>query len=331
MTKNQKRRLVILGAGGRDFHNFNVAFRDREDFEVLAFTATQIPGIENRTYPPELSGRLYPEGIPIIPEQTLPEFLRAHPADEAIFAYSDVSHEYVMRKASAILAAGLDFRLMGPESTQIQSSKPVVAVLASRTGSGKSQTTRRVCQGLRALGLKVIAVRHPMPYGNLARQGVQRFESVADLARHECTVEEMEEYEPHIVSGTIIYSGVDYEAILRQAEREADVVVWDGGNNDMSFYKPDLQIVVVDPLRAGHELSWHPGHANFLAADVVVINKIDSASLDQIDQVRRHVAENVPRAQVVEAASPIYAEGGRRSAGARCWWWKTAPPSPTAG
>ena len=315
MEPNQKRRVVILGAGGRDFHNFNVAFRGRGEVEVLAFTATQIPGIENRTYPAVLAGAGYPQGIPIIPEESLPEFLKTHPADEAIFAYSDVSHEYDMQKGSWILSLGLDYRLMGPASTQIPSRKPVVAVLASRTGSGKSQTTRAVCRRLREAGLKVVAVRHPMPYGDLAKQDVQRFAEVADLARHQCTVEEMEEYEPHIVSGTIIYAGVDYEAILRQAEKEADVVVFDGGNNDMSFYKPDLQIVVLDPLRPGHELTWHPGHTNLLSADVVVINKIDSASLEQINEVRRNVAQHAPRAQVVEAASPISVEGWEKIRG----------------
>ena len=315
MESNKKRRVVILGAGGRDFHNFNVAFRERDDIEVVAFTATQIPGIENRTYPAVLAGPLYPKGIPIIPESHLPEFLRTHPADEAIFAYSDVSHEYVMQKASWMFALGLDFSLMGTRSTQIPSNKPVVAVLASRTGSGKSQTTRAVCRCLREAGLKVVAIRHPMPYGDLAKQDVQRFATVADLARHKCTVEEMEEYEPHIDSGTIIYSGVDYAAILREAEKEADVVVFDGGNNDMSFYKPDLQIVVLDPLRPGHELIYHPGNANLLAADVVVINKIDSASLDQINQVRRNVATFAPKAQVVEAASPIFVDGWEKIRG----------------
>jgi len=317
MKSNGKHRVVILGAGGRDFHNFNVAFRDRSDVEVVAFTATQIPGIENRVYPPVLAGSLYPKGIPIIAEERLPEFLGENHVDEAIFAYSDVSHDYVMSKASWVMSLGYDFRLMGPTSTQIASTRPVISVLASRTGSGKSQTTRTVCRALRELGQKVVAVRHPMPYGDLSKQGVQRFEAVADLVRHRCTVEEMEEYEPHIVSGTIIYAGVDYEAILREAEKEADVVVWDGGNNDMSFYRPDLQIVVVDPLRPGHELTWHPGHTNFLSADVVVINKVDSASLDQINQVRRNVATHVPRAVVVEAASPISVEGQEKIRGRR--------------
>jgi predicted GTPase len=309
--------VVILGAGGRDFHNFNVAFRGRSETEVVAFTATQIPGIDDRVYPPALAGPLYPQGLPIIPEESLPEFLRDHPADEAVFAYSDVSHEYVMRRASWILSLGLDFRLMGTSSTQIRSRKPVVAVLASRTGSGKSQTTRRVCGLLRELGQKVVAVRHPMPYGDLARQGVQRFASVEDLARHECTIEEMEEYEPHVVSGTVIYAGVDYEAILREAEKEADIVVWDGGNNDMSFFRPDLTVLVVDPLRAGHELRYHPGNTNLLTADVVVINKVDSASGEQVQEVRRNVEAHNPGAVVVEAASPIFAEGWERIRGRR--------------
>ncbi len=312
-----KRRLVILGAGGRDFHNFNVAFRGRTDVEVVAFTATQIPGIENRSYPTELAGAGYPKGIPIIPEQSLAGFLKLHPVDEAIFAYSDVSHEYVMTKASQLMALGLDFRLMGPNSTQVASTKPVIAVTAIRTGCGKSQTTRTVCSLLRAAGKTVVAVRHPMPYGDLVKQGVQRFQTVEDLARHECTIEEMEEYEPHIANGTVVYAGVDYEAILRQAEKEADVVVWDGGNNDLSFYRPNLTIVVVDPLRAGHELRYHPGHANFLSADVIVINKIESASREEIEIVRRNIRENVPNAIVVDAASPVAVDDPSKIRGKR--------------
>ncbi|MBK8231494.1 MAG: GTPase [Candidatus Eisenbacteria bacterium] len=312
-----KRRLVILGAGGRDFHNFNVALRGRDDVEVVAFTATQIPGIENRVYPPELAGPHYPKGIPIIPEESLPGFLKLHPADEAVFAYSDVAHEYVMTCASRLLALGLDFRLMGPDSTQVRSVKPVIAVTAIRTGCGKSQTTRKVCGLLRELGSRVVAIRHPMPYGDLVKQGVQRFATVDDLARHECTIEEMEEYEPHIASGTVVYAGVDYEAILRQAEQEADVVVWDGGNNDLSFYKPDLTIVVLDPLRAGHELRYHPGHANFLSADVIVINKIESASREEIETVRRNIREQVPSAIVIDAASPVAVAGSEKIRGRR--------------
>ncbi len=308
MTTKTKRRVIILGAGGRDFHNFNVAFRGRDDIEVVAFTATQIPGIEDRTYPAVLAGPLYPKGIPIIPEESLPEFIRGNPADEAVFAYSDVSHQYVMEKGSWILSMGLDYTLMGPVSTQIRSTKPMISILATRTGCGKSQTTRRVCALLREAGRKVVAIRHPMPYGDLAKQGVQRFATVEDLALHKCTIEEMEEYEPHVVSGTVIYSGVDYEAIVREAEKEADVIIWDGGNNDMSFYRPDLQITVVDPLRPGHELTYHPGHTNLLNSDVIVINKIDSACLDDINQVRANIAANNPGAVVVDAASPLHVE-----------------------
>ncbi len=317
MASTSKRRLIVLGAGGRDFHNFNVCFRHRDDATVLAFTATQIPGIENRVYPPSLAGAGYPQGIPIIPEESLPAFLKKNPADEAIFAYSDVSHEYVMRKASWVLSMGLDFRLQSPVSTQIASARPVISVLASRTGAGKSQTTRKVCRLLREAGRKVVAIRHPMPYGDLARQGVQRFETVADLARHECTIEEMEEYEPHVVAGTVIYAGVDYEAILREAEKEADVIVWDGGNNDTSFYRPDLQILVVDPLRAGDELSYHPGNTNLLMADVIVINKIDSATLDQVNALRRNIAAYAPAARVIDAASPIFVDDWEKIRGRR--------------
>jgi predicted GTPase len=313
----QRRRVVILGAGGRDFHNFNVAFRNSPEVEVLAFTATQIPGIDDRTYPAVLAGPLYPEGIPIVSEADVPAFLRKHPADEAIFAYSDVSHEYVMQKGSWVMSMGLDYRIMGPASTQIASTKPVISILATRTGSGKSQTTRKVAAILRDAGRKVVAIRHPMPYGDLAKQGVQRFANVEDLARHQCTIEEMEEYEPHVVSGTIIYAGVDYEAILREAEKEADIILWDGGNNDLSFYKEDLSILVADPLRPGHELSYHPGNTNFLRADVIVINKVDSASLDQVNQVRRNISKHNPTAVVVDAASPIFVEDWEKIRGKR--------------
>jgi predicted GTPase len=317
MSNQTRRRVVILGAGGRDFHNFNTVYRQKPEVEVLAFTATQIPGIDERTYPPVLAGPLYPKGIPIIPEESLAEFLRKNPADEAIHAYSDCSHQQVMAKASQCLALGLDFGILGPTATQVKSTKPVVAVLASRTGCGKSQTTRRVCALLKEAGKRVVAIRHPMPYGDLAKQGVQRFAAVEDLARHECTIEEMEEYEPHVVAGTVIYAGVDYEAILREAEKEADVIVWDGGNNDMSFYKPDLQITVVDPLRAGHELLWHPGHTNFLSSQVIVINKVDSASLDQVNQIRENIVRYAPDATVVDAASPIFVEGWEKIRGKR--------------
>lgn len=317
MSGQNVRRTVVLGAGGRDFHNFNVVFRGRSDVRVLAFTATQIPGIEDRVYPASLAGPGYPDGIPIIPEDSLPAFLEQSPADEAVFAYSDVSHDQLMTVASRVLALGLDFRLLGPESTQVRSKKPVVSVCAVRTGCGKSQTTRRVCQILRERGDRVVAIRHPMPYGDLARQGVQRFGEIADLARHACTIEEMEEYEPHLESGTVVYAGVDYEAILRQAEEEADVVVWDGGNNDFSFYRSDLRIVVLDPLRAGHELRFHPGHVNFLSADVFVINKIDSANRDELAIVRENIRRHAPAARVVEAASPVRVSGGEVIRGAR--------------
>ncbi|MBD3162272.1 MAG: GTPase [Candidatus Eisenbacteria bacterium] len=317
MAADTRRKIVILGAGGRDFHNFNVAFRERDGVEVVAFTATQIPGIEDRRYPPELAGRLYPDGIPIVPEEDLARLIREEGAAEAVFSYSDVSHEYVMGLASKVLALGADFRLLGQEATEIASEKPVLAVLAARTGCGKSQTTRRICTILREMGKKTVAIRHPMPYGDLVKQGVQRFETIEDLKRHDCTIEEMEEYEPHIKNGTIVYAGVDYEKILREAEKEADIVLWDGGNNDTSFYRPDLQIVVVDPLRPGHETRFHPGHTNLLGADVVVINKVESASLEGIEEVRRNVREAVPSAVVVDAASPLFVEEGEKIRGKR--------------
>ena len=248
-------RILIMGAAGRDFHNFNTVFRDSHAYEVVAFTATQIPNIEGRAYPPELAGSLYPEGIPIFPEDQLVDLIQQHDIDQVVFAYSDVSHEYVMHKASVVLAAGADFRLMGTKRTMVESRKPVVAVCAVRTGAGKSQTTRYVCDALQEMGHKVVAIRHPMPYGDLVAQKVQRFADYQDLDRHECTIEEREEYEPHIDRGVVVYAGVDYEAILREAEKEADVIVLDGGNNELPFYKPDLQIVVADPHRAGHELT----------------------------------------------------------------------------
>jgi len=300
-----KQRIIIMGAAGRDFHNFNVYFRQNPDYEVVAFTATQIPNIEGRVYPAELAGPLYPSGIPIHPEGELVGLIQSLQADQVVFAYSDVPHEYVMHKASEVLAAGADYRLMGPRHTMLKSSKPVVSIGAVRTGSGKSQTTRRVCEILQGLGKKVVAVRHPMPYGNLVVQAVQRFANHADLDEHECTIEEREEYEPHLDRGTIVYAGVDYEAILRRAETEADVVVWDGGNNDLPFYQPDLHIVVVDPHRPGHELAYHPGEANLRLADVVVINKIDTADAAAIAQVRHNIQAVAPQAVVVDAASPI--------------------------
>ncbi|MBN1991622.1 MAG: GTPase [Anaerolineae bacterium] len=300
-----KQRIIIMGAAGRDFHNFNVYFRNNQTYQVLAFTATQIPNIEGRVYPPELAGPLYPNGIPIRPESELVNLIAELDIDQVIFAYSDIPHAYVMHKASVVLAAGADFRLLGPHHTMLKSSKPVVSICATRTGSGKSQTTRCVCQILQALGQKVVAVRHPMPYGNLVVQAVQRFAEYDDLDEYECTIEEREEYEPHLARGTIVYAGVDYEAILRQAETEADVVVWDGGNNDLPFFQPDLHLVVVDPHRPGHELNYHPGEANLRMADVVVINKIDTADAANVVQVRRNVQTAAPQAIIVEAASPI--------------------------
>jgi predicted GTPase len=301
-------RILIMGAAGRDFHNFNAVFRDNNTYEVVAFTATQIPNIEGRVYPPELAGELYPGGVPIYPEEDLVELIRRHEIDQVIFAYSDVSHEYVMHKASQVLAAGADFRLMGTRDTMLKSNKPVVAVCAVRTGSGKSQTTRHVCDVLQASGHRVVAIRHPMPYGNLVAQKVQRFADYDDLDRHDCTIEEREEYEPHIDRGVVVYAGVDYEAILKEAEKEADVIVWDGGNNDLPFFKPDLHIVVADPHRAGHELTYYPGESNLRAADVVVLNKVDTADLANISLVRKNVRAVNPTATIVEAASPIFVE-----------------------
>ncbi len=301
-------RVLIMGAAGRDFHNFNTFFRDNEKYEVVVFTATQIPNIEGRVYPPELAGALYPAGIPIYPEEELVNLIQEHDINQVIFAYSDVSHEYVMHKASQVLATGADFRLLGTHATMLKSSKPVVAVCAVRTGAGKSQTTRYVCDTLQKSGHKVVAVRHPMPYGNLVAQKVQRFANYNDLDKHNCTIEEREEYEPHIDRGVVVYAGVDYEAILRKAEKEADIIVWDGGNNDLPFFKPDLHIVVADPHRAGHELVYYPGESNLYAADVVVLNKIDTADLADIAQVRENVRKVNPAATMIEAASPIFVE-----------------------
>ena len=307
------RRVVIMGAAGRDFHDFNVAFRDRPDVHVVAFTATQIPGIAGRRYPAVLAGPAYPTGIPIVPEEELERLLREESVDEVVFAYSDVTHETVMHAASRVLAGGADFRLLGPRATMLQSQRPVISVCAVRTGSGKSQTTRYVAAIVRAAGLRPVVVRHPMPYGDLAAQAVQRFASRADLDRHQTTIEEREEYEPHLEAGTVVYAGVDYAAILAAAESEADVVLWDGGNNDFSFYRPDLSIVVADPLRPGHESTHHPGETNLRMADVVVINKIDSAEPGAVAQVRASIAALNPRAAVVEARSALRLEGGEIS------------------
>jgi predicted GTPase len=298
-------RTIIMGAAGRDFHNFNVFFRDNKDYEVVAFTATQIPDIEGRIYPPELAGELYPAGIPIFDERELPDLIKKYEAEQVIFAYSDQPHETVMHKASAVNAAGPDFVLMGAARTAIKSSKPVISICAVRTGSGKSQTSRRVAKILIDMGYRVAAVRHPMPYGDLAAQAVQRYADYSDLDKHHTTIEEREEYEPHIDNGVIVYAGVDYEAILRQAEQEADIVLWDGGNNDISFYQADLSIVVADPLRPGHEVKYYPGETAARMADVFVINKVDTANPEAVIQVRANLFSINPDAVVIEAASPL--------------------------
>jgi predicted GTPase len=301
-------RVLIIGAAGRDFHNFNVYFRDNPRYEVVAFTATQIPNIDGRVYPAELAGPGYPGGIPIHPESELADLIRKLEVGQAVFSYSDVPHEHVMHVASRVLAAGADFRLLGADTTMLASHKPVVAICAGRTGSGKSQTTRRVCDLLREQEKRVVVVRHPMPYGDLVAQACQRFASYADLDRHQCTIEEREEYEPHIDRGMVVYAGVDYAQILAQAEREADVIVWDGGNNDLPFYRPDLHVVVLDPHRPGHELRYHPGEANLRLADAVVINKVDTADRADVETVRANAQRVNPGATIVEAASPIFCE-----------------------
>lgn len=301
-------KTIIMGAAGRDFHNFNTYFRDNADYEVVAFTATQIPDIEGRRYPKQLAGSLYPKGIPIRAEEELPALIKKYGVEQVVFAYSDVPHEYVMHKASLVNALGADFRLMGTKHTQVKSTKPVVSVCAVRTGSGKSQTTRRVSLILRGMGYKVAAIRHPMPYGDLVKQEVQRFATYADLDKHECTIEEREEYEPHIDNGVIVYAGVDYEKILRAAEQEVDIILWDGGNNDFPFYVPDLQIVVADPHRPGHEAAYHPGETNVRAADVFVINKVDTADADKVIAVRESLRKLNPNAIVIEGASPLFVD-----------------------
>ncbi len=300
-----KRRVLIMGAAGRDFHNFNTCFRDNPDHEVVAFTATQIPNIEGRRYPPALSGKLYPKGIPILSEDDLSEIIEKESVDVVVFSYSDVSHEYVMEKGSQVLAAGADYTLLSPTHTQIIAKVPVISVCAIRTGCGKSQTSRKLVSLLKDRGKKVVAIRHPMPYGDLAEQAVQRFASYDDLDRHNCTIEEREEYEPYIDRGLVVYAGVDYEAIVRQAEKEADVLVWDGGNNDMPFIVPDVEITVLDPLRPGHERTYYPGETNFLTADVLVINKYLQASSEQLDTVRENIRMFNPRAKVIKGASKI--------------------------
>jgi predicted GTPase len=310
-------KTLIMGAAGRDFHNFNVYFKDNADYEVIAFTATQIPNIEDRHYPASLAGHLYPEGIPIYPENDLVRLINEKKINQVIFAYSDVPHEYVMHKASICLAAGADFRLMGLNATQLKSSKPVVSVGAVRTGSGKSQTTRRVSLILRDMGYKVAAIRHPMPYGDLAKQAVQRFAVYEDLDKNDCTIEEREEYEPHLENGVIVYAGVDYEKILRQAEKEVDIILWDGGNNDLPFYKSDFHIVVADPHRPGHESTYHPGEANARCADVFVINKVDTANREDVLKVREQLSLLNPGAQIIEGASPLFVDDPTAIRGAR--------------
>lgn len=300
-----KIKVLIMGAAGRDFHNFNTVFRDNPRYDVVAFTATQIPYIDDRKYPAALCGKLYPKGIPIYPESELVSLIKKFKVEEVVFSYSDVTFNYVMTKAAIVNSVGASFKMLSYEATSIKSKKPVIAVVAARTGAGKSQTSRKVIEVLMALGKKVVAVRHPMPYGDLVKQKVQRFATIADLKKHKCTIEEMEEYEPHVARGNVIYAGVDYEAILREAEKEADVILWDGGNNDNPFYKADLVITVVDPHRPGHELSYFPSVTNLLISDVVVINKIDSATPEKVNEVRDNVLKINPEAIIIEAASPV--------------------------
>jgi len=306
---------IIMGAAGRDFHNFNVHFRDNEEYRVVAFTATQIPDIAGRKYPSVLAGKLYPDGIPIYAEQDLSRLIKEHDVSEVFFSYSDVSHEYVMNKASEVQAAGASFSLLGPKETMIKSKCLVISVCAIRTGCGKSQTSRKAAVLLKDKGRKVVAIRHPMPYGDLAEQRVQRYETYDDMVKHKCTIEEMEEYEPHIKAGIVVYAGVDYGAILEEAEKEADVILWDGGNNDIPFYKSDLEIVVVDPHRAGHELKYYPGETNFRRADVIVINKMDTADKESVEILLDNIKTYNPDATVIRANSTIHVEGSEEIAG----------------
>ncbi|MBM3124057.1 MAG: GTPase [Chloroflexi bacterium] len=310
-------KTIIMGAAGRDFHNFNTFFRGNRDYEVVAFTATQIPDIEGRVYPKELAGDLYPKGIPIHAEEKLGELIHTLNVDQVVFSYSDVPHEYVMHKASMVIAAGADFRLMGTRHTQIKSAKPVVSVCAVRTGSGKSQTTRRISLILRELGYKVAAIRHPMPYGNLIAQEVQRYENYDDLDEYDCTIEEREEYEPHLDNGVIVYAGVDSEKIIRKAEQEVDIILWDGGNNDFPFYVPDLQIVVADPHRPGHETKYYPGETNVHMADVFVINKVDTSDPEAVIRVRESLRSLNPKAIQIEGASPLFVDDPQAIRGKR--------------
>ena len=309
------KKAIIMGAAGRDFHNFNVFFRDNETYRVTAFTAAQIPDIEGRKYPPVLAGGLYPEGIPIYAEEELTRLIKEESVEQVFFSYSDTPHDYVMHAASQVQAAGASFVLLGPHETMIASRRPVVSVCAVRTGCGKSQTTRKIALLLKDKGRRVVVIRHPMPYGELAKQAVQRFATYDDMLKHECTIEEMEEYEPHIKNGIVVYAGVDYGAILEQAEREADIVLWDGGNNDIPFYRSDLEIVVVDPHRPGHELRYYPGETNFRRADVLVINKMDTAPPENVDKVKANIRRFNPGAAVIEANSTITVPEGEEIAG----------------
>lgn len=308
MDMAAKRKVIIIGAAGRDFHDFNVYWRDREDCEIVAFTAAQIPNIAGRTYPPELTGPRYPKGIPIKPEEQLAELIATHGIDEAAMAYSDLAYDDVMHKAALVNAAGANFTMLGARQTMLSSNKPVIAVCAVRTGCGKSQTTRAISSVLKRMGKRVAAIRHPMPYGDLTKQICQRYAEIADLDRHECTIEEREEYEPHIRAGNLVFAGVDYEKILRAAEEEADVILWDGGNNDTAFYKPDLYITIADPHRPGHEVGYYPGETNVRLADVVVINKIKTARREDIETVERNVARVNPDARIIRASSPVTAD-----------------------
>ncbi len=303
-----KRNVLIMGAAGRDFHNFNVFYRDNSDYNVAAFTAAQIPNIDGRNYPPELAGSLYPAGIPIYDEKNLVDLIKKLKIDEVVFAYSDVNYNYVMSKAAIVNAAGASFKLLGTNETMLRSSKPIISVVAARTGCGKSQTSRKLVKILREAGLKIVSIRHPMPYGNLVEQKVQRFAQLDDLVKHKCTIEEMEEYEPHIAMGSIIYSGVDYAAILEEAEKEADVIIWDGGNNDMPFYKSDLIFTVVDPHRPGHEMIYYPGNTSLRMADAVIINKVVEALPENIRTVRNNIRSVNPNTKIIEAASPVFVD-----------------------
>jgi len=300
------KKVIIMGAAGRDFHNFNVYFRDNEDYRVVAFTATQIPDIAGRKYPPVLAGKLYPDGIPIYSEKELTKLIREFDVSEVFFSYSDTPHEYVMHKASEVQAAGASFTLLGPKETMLESKCPLISVCAIRTGCGKSQTTRKTALLLKEKGRKVVVIRHPMPYGDLVQQKVQRFATYEDMINNKCTIEEMEEYEPHIKNGITVYAGVDYEAILKEAEKEADVIIWDGGNNDFPFYKSDLEIVVVDPHRPGHELKYYPGETNFRRAQVIVVNKINTAEKEKLNQVLENIKKFNPQATIIRANSPIF-------------------------